>query len=510
MVRPEAPAAHGPRAVRAGRLAALTRRRAGLLLPVAALPGPYGVGDLGAGARDLVGWLSRAGQGVWQILPLNVVDGHGCPYASPTAFAREPLYLALDDLVDEGLLAASELPERRPVGPVDWVGLQEERAPLLHTIGERIAARVDLAPFVARHPWVLPWATFCDLRATHGPFWPDWPEAARDLPLHPDALRAHQEARWTALLAHVGLQWALDRQWARVRHLARAFDIELWGDLPFFVGVDSADVWSRRDLFAVDPDGTVRQQTGVPPDAFAADGQLWGHPQLDMEAQARDGWTWWRQRVEVARESVDVLRIDHFRGLEAVWSVPAGAATAKDGRWIPGPGAGPLAELVASGARLVAEDLGIITPEVRALRDGAGLPGMAVLQFAFGPGGEDHFLPHAHQPHQVVYTGTHDNDTLVGWLDASPGAREHLRVYLGEPRDGFAAGVRRAAWRSVATTAILPVQDVLGLGPEARTNVPGTIDGNWSWRCPPDALDADLAGRLAFEAIVSGRKGAHP
>lgn len=433
-----------------------------------------------------------------------MVDPHGCPYASPSAFAREPLLLGLDDLVDDGFLVRAELPEPRPVAPVDWPGLQRERTPLLRVVGERITERVDLAAFVKDNPWVRTWAAFQVLTDLHGPFWPDWPTEVRDLPLDP--ARLAKRLGEPHLLTHIALQWAVERQWRRVRQLARAFDVELWGDLPFFVGLDSADVWAHRELFEVEPDGRPRFVTGVPPDAFSADGQLWGHPQLTMEAHAAQGWSWWVERAEAALSTVDVLRIDHFRGLESVWSVPAGAETAAAGRWLPGPGSDPLQRLVSEGARLVAEDLGIITPEVRALRDQAGLPGMAVLQFAFGPAGEPHFLPHAHQPEQVVYTGTHDNDTLAGFLQAAgPHTLGHLEAYLGQRTP---SAVRRAAWRSVARAAILPLQDLLGLGSDARTNVPGTLDANWSWRCSAGHLDDTLATDLAREAILSARTGA--
>lgn len=480
-------------------------RRAGLLLPVASLPGPHGIGDLGPRARALIRWLADAGQRVWQILPLAVVDGHGCPYASPTAFAREPLYLSLDDLVDDGFLPSAPPPE--PVGPVDWSTLRRTRTPILRAAASAIADRIDLAPFVAREPWVVDWAHFCALRDLHGPYWPDWPEHARDAPLR-EGWR--DDRPWAAMAPHIALQWALERQWQRIRQLARAFDVELWGDVPFFVNLDSADVWAARHRFAVTPAGLPVAISGVPPDAFAVDGQMWGHPQFAHAVQEAEDWVWWRERVVVAHRSVDVLRLDHFRGLDAVWSIPAGATTAAEGEWVPGPGAAPLQQLLDSGARLVAEDLGVITPAVRALRDEAGLPGMAVLQFAFGPGGEEHFLPHRHRSHQVVYTGTHDNDTLVGWLtSASSSTRAHIARYTGCP-DADAAALRALAWRSVADVCVLPVQDVLGLGAHARTNTPGTVDGNWCWRCPRGALDADLARSLREEAILSGRRRASP
>lgn len=480
-------------------MATLTSRRAGLLLPVASLPGPYGIGDLGPSARSLVAWLASAGQRIWQILPLSVVDAHGCPYASPSAFARDPLYLSLDDLVDDGFLERAELPAKRETRlAVDWNGLRAERTALLVEVGRRIARSVDLDPFVEREPWVVPWSRFAALKTRRPDGWPSWPAALRDRPL----AESFDDTVPDDALPHLALQWALDRQWKRLHQLARAFDVQIWGDLPFFVGLDSADVWANRHLFAVDAIGRPTAITGVPPDAFSADGQLWGHPQLVREAHEAEDWRWWRSRIQVALRSLDVLRIDHFRGLESVWSVPAEAESAAEGAWIPGPG--PTALQGFAPERLLAEDLGIITPAVRKLRDDAGLPGMAVLQFAFGPGGEAHFLPHAHERHQVVYTGTHDNDTLAGWLaTAGPATHGHLRAYFGDT-DPHAA-LLRAAWRSVARHAILPLQDVLGLGSTARFNTPGTLVGNWCWRSGPVYTEG-LAGRLAFEAIVSHRQ----
>ncbi len=484
----------------------LDRRRAGILLPVAALPGPHGVGDLGPEARRWIGWLGRAKQGIWQILPLHVVDAHGCPYASPTAFAREPLHLSLHDLADDGFLPHHSLPEPRPVGPVDWAAVRRERTPLLRSAAEQIVRRVDLGRFSRERPWVRTWALFAALQERHGSPWTSWPPALRDLPLDPARMRRVEERHPEWVLPHVALQWAFQRQWDRLRRLARAFDVEIWGDLPFFVGLDAADVWSSRHLFEVDPTGRPLALTGVPPDAFSKEGQLWGHPQLRIRAHRAEGWSWWSRRIRAAHALVDVLRIDHFRGLVGLWSIPAGAPSAAQGRWIAGPGDAPLREPLRRGARLVAEDLGTITGAVHALRDRLGLPGMKVLQFAFGPGGDAGSLPHNHRPDAVVYTGTHDNDTLVGWLEAAPPAtRVHLRLYLGADDP---AALRRAAWRSTARAAVLPLQDLLDLGSEARTNTPGTIEGNWRWRWGEGAFDPDLGRHLANEAVLSGRTGA--
>ena len=470
-------------------------RRAGLLLPVSALPSRFGVGDFGPAAREWLAFLAAGRQRVWQVLPLTVADGTGCPYASPTGFATDPVYLSPEDLVDEGLIGAAHLPPAAD-GPVDWPAMRAARAPFLERAALALAEAADLEAYVTEQPWVLDWARFDAHSRVHGPCWWTWEQA-------PSAGLEDPNVAGSA-----ALQWGLDRQWSRLRRLAKAHGIQLWGDLPFFVGGASADVWANPALFDLRADGRPRTITGVPPDAFAPDGQRWGHPHLRRHAHVDQGWAWALARAERALSQIDVLRLDHFRGLHEVWEVPGDADTAAGGRWIPGPGKDLLDRLVALAGpeRWVAEDLGVITDEVRALRDEAGLRGMAVLQFGFGHGSEAIFRPHAHRVDQVVYTGTHDNSTLVGWIQgAAPETIEHACAYLGCEVSQVAAAMQRAAWRSTASTAILPLQDVLGLGDEARFNVPGTVEGNWSWRTRRAVLTPTLASRLADQAILSSR-----
>lgn len=473
----------------------MTQRRAGLLLPVSALPSRFGIGDFGPAAREWITFLGAAGQKIWQVLPLNVADGFGCPYASPTGFATDPVYLSPEDLLEEGRINAAQLPPPGK-GPVDWEAVRKQRGPFLRAAADALAEDLDLAGYLEEQPWARAWGRFAVQSEREGTtHWWKWSRPAPDED-DPDVRRA------------IALQWGLDRQWARLCRLARAHGVQMWGDLPFFVGGGSADVWSQPELFDLNPDGTTRMTTGVPPDAFSADGQRWGHPHFKREAHVAENWTWALARAQRALDQVDVLRLDHFRGLHEVWEIPGDHDTAAHGRWIPGPGRDLLDPLLerAPAERWVAEDLGVITDEVRALRDDYGLRGMAILQFAFGSGGDSPFLPHNHRRDQVVYTGTHDNSTLVGWASsASPQTLEHAARYLGCHTEEVPAAIRRAAWRSVADTAILPLQDVLELGDEARFNLPGTHLGNWIWRVRRAALTPTLAGRLAEQAILSDR-----
>ncbi|MEZ4323539.1 MAG: 4-alpha-glucanotransferase [Myxococcota bacterium] len=497
--------------------AALSRdRRSGVLLHVSSLPGPYGIGDLGPSAREFAAWLASAKQRIWQVLPLTVVDPHGCPYASPTAFAREPAYLSPDDLAEDGFVTHRDKPYLAG-DLVDWAAIRASRAPFLQKAATAIAEEVALDAWRAENPWVENWALFAALVDLHGPDWTAWPRDLRDLHATP-AKRRTVEADLAAPIArHAALQWAFDRQWRRLRTVAKSHGIALWGDLPFFVGPLSADVWAHRALFDLDADGHPKTITGVPPDAFSPTGQLWHHPHFVRSAHAAEGWRWWVDRAAAALELVDVLRLDHFRGLDGVWEVPATDDTAENGQWIEGPGQEALDALTAHLARqpggggalpLIAEDLGVITEPVRKLRDDAALPGMAILQFAFGTGSTHEFLPHHHRHAQVVYTGTHDNDTVAGWFrTASPETRQHALAYLHTDERDLVWAMIRATWRSVADTAIVPMQDLLSLGSDARMNVPGVVAGNWRWRLGREALNLSLARRLAEQTILSGRAG---
>ena len=458
-------------------------RRAGILLHITSLPSRGPVGDLGPAAYGFIDWLANAGCRVWQILPVNPVGPGWCPYASPSAFAAEPALLSLEGLVADGLLEPSAVgvpPQARE--QADWQAVEEWKRPLLRRAARRFAAAEPeaLAEYALKKPWASEWALFSTLHVRENKGWQDWSDAAlrtRD----PAALAAAKVELSESVSEAIALQYLFDRQWDALVAYARARGVTLFGDMPLFVSGDSCDTWSNPQLFSLDEGGRSTEVAGAPPDAFSEDGQLWGSPVYDWSAHAAEGFRWWKQRVGRALEQVDLLRIDHFRGLQATWTIPSTAETAREGVWKTVPGA---ALFEALGPQpLVAEDLGIITPEVEALRAAVGCPGMRILQFAFGEDAHHAYLPHNYDANTVVYTGTHDNDTTRGWYATAGGAaQDRYRRYVGGDGSDVAWDFIRLAWSSVADTAVAPMQDVLDLGGEARMNVPGTEDGNWSWR----------------------------
>lgn len=500
-------------------------RRAGVLLHPSSLWGPYGIGDLGPSAREWLAWLESSGHRIWQILPLTPTDGAGCPYASPSSFAAEPLLLSIDDLVADGWLQSAEKPYAPdPAGPVDWAAVRDRKGAALRLAADRVAQQVDLAAWAGSRPELRTWALFRAIGREYGPRHLEWPEPLRRR--DPAALDRERDRGQAVIARELALQWLFDRQWSALRADAARRGIELWGDVPIFVSGHAADVWRHPELFRLDDAGRPTVVSGVPPDVFSTDGQLWGHPLYDEAAHRAQGHAWWLARIGRALEQCDRVRIDHFRGFEAVWEVAADAKDARGGRWVPGAGAPLLDALRARFGRptadgglelpFVAEDLGVITDEVRALRDAYGLPGMVILQFAFGPeqmaSGDHPYLPHRHRPDQVCYTGTHDNDTAAGFFaTCDEPTRRHFRRWFGsflESGDDPAAWpwpLVRTAWRSVADTAIVPLQDLLGLGSESRMNVPGKTVGNWSFRATPERLTIDRAHYVAEELRMAGR-----
>jgi len=491
------------------------KRRAGVLLHPTALPGPYGIGEIGPAAREVLAWMDAAELRVWQVLPLVPVDDGGSPYASPSSGARESLLLSSDDLVRDGWLQGRDKPYApgRP-GPVAWTAVRRKKGEALLLAADRVRRQVDLPRWEAAQPAIADWALYQALTVEQRRPWAAWPEELRRRDAA--ALRAARDRLATPVERELALQWLFVQQWTALRTEAASRGIELWGDLPFYVGWISADVWTRPDLFRLDAAGRPLAVSGVPPDAFSSTGQLWGHPLPDLALHARERHAWWLARLRHALEDVDRVRIDHFRGIAQAWEVLAGAKDAREGQWIPGPGVELLDSIRAAFPTMpfVAEDLGVITPDVEDLRDRYGLPGMAVLQFAFGALGDadpekgDHpYLPHHHRAAQVVYTGTHDNDTTLGWYRAAPlEVKHHLRRYLEVEDRDLPWALLVAAWRSVCATAIAPMQDLLGLGSEARLNTPGTASpANWSWRMRPEALTVVLAARIAEQVRLSGR-----
>ncbi|MCA8956981.1 MAG: 4-alpha-glucanotransferase [Planctomycetes bacterium] len=476
-------------------------RCAGVLLHVTSLPGGP-VGDLGASAYRFVDWLAAAGQSVWQVLPLVPAAGDGSPYSGVSSVAGNPLLIAV--------------PGESARGParVDFAAAWRAKEPRLRGMVEELhrdqAERRAFDEFTGRQrDWLDDYALFRALADRHGAVM-GWPEELRRR--DPSALRRAAAELADEVRFHQTAQLLFDRQWQALRRYARDRGVRIAGDMAFYVSQHSADVWAHPELFAVDPATLALQGVGgVPPDAFSETGQRWGVPVYAWAAHAADGYRWWLQRMAKTAEQVDVVRIDHFRGFESFWNVPGDAPTAASGAWIPGPGRELFDAIRSAGGapEIWAEDLGEITPAVEALRDQLGLPGMRVLQFAFDEsGGANIHLPFHHPQECVVYTGTHDNDTVLGWWTSSNAARkERVRRYLGRMRRARVPGALvRMAYGSVARHAVVPLQDLLGLSGRARMNLPGTVSPtNWSWRAAPGAFTRRRARALAGLAADYGR-----
>ncbi len=497
-------------------------RQAGLLLHPTSLPGGHGIGDLGGEATRLLDWMARAHVSLWQVLPLGPVGADGSPYSSWSAYAGNPLLVDLHGLVADGLLDASDLPARSPApsSRVDFAACIAQKLPLVSRAAERLLAATDhalqpaLAAFRAGNPWVEDVALFATVRrqqpvdprtGSPAPWW-SWPAPVRDR--DPTALAALRAASRRDIDRHVAVEFLVERQWQALRERAHARGIQIFGDMPIYVGGDSADVWAGRGRFQLDPSGAPTAVAGVPPDAFSADGQLWGNPLYDWDAHANEGFSWWIARMRRAFAQCDVVRVDHFRAFAAYWSVAADAESARGGRWRPGPGATLFSAVTdALGAvDIVAEDLGTIDADVRRLMATAGLPGMEVLQFAFDGDRHNGYLPHHHRRASVVYVGTHDNDTALGWWRAAgEDVRHRVRTYLGVDGHDIVWDLIRLALSSVASRAVVTAQDVLALDGAARMNVPGLARGNWGWRLGERQLQDHHADRLRSLVETYGR-----
>jgi 4-alpha-glucanotransferase len=459
---------------------------------VTSLPGPFGIGDLGPVAHRWIDQLVGAGQTWWQILPLGPTGEGNSPYGSLSAFAGNPDLISPESLWADGIVSRSDLAGARfATGRVNYPRAGHFKQTLLRKAWEnfRDGRHAKLAAafnrFRAGHRgWLPDFTRFMAMRELYdGRAWTDWPEDFRSR--NKSGLRDIDQALGEPIDRHAFIQFLFDRQLQSLRRYAKENGVHLIGDMPMFVAADSADVWANPHLFQLDAHGRPKVVAGVPPDYFSRTGQRWGNPIYNWRAMRRNGFQWWIDRIRAALRQVDLLRIDHFRGLEACWEIPATSPTAQKGKWVKAPGAALLETLRnhLGGLPFIAEDLGVITPEVEKLRDDFGLPGMRVLQFAFGGGPDNLFLPHNYPRHAVVYTGTHDNDTVVGWFRSLP-KHERARVLqftCGNPSH-IASDMIRLAWSSVASIAIAPLQDVLGLGSPARMNIPGKAEGNWTWR----------------------------
>ena len=491
------------------------KRSSGILMPISSLPSPHGIGTLGAEARKFVDFLADAGQSWWQILPVGPTSYGDSPYQSFSAYAGNPYLIDLDLLCEDGLLTPAEVnavswgtdPAR-----VDYSAIYNGRFPLLHLAMERGWERdADKVKAFSEEndAWLPDYALFMALKRHFGmSAWTEWPD--EDIRLRrPEAVARYREELADDIRLFTYIQYLFFRQWETLRSYAHEKGIGIIGDLPIYVAMDSADVWADPRAFQLDERNVPAEVAGVPPDYFTADGQLWGNPLYDWDAMKADGYTWWIRRIAGASRLYDILRIDHFRGLESYWAVPYGETTAKVGRWVKGPGMDLMNVLTEKfpNIQFIAEDLGYLTPEVRQLLEDSGLPGMKVLQFAFDSREAANYLPHTYPRHCVCYAGTHDNSTLMGWKDeAAPADIAMAREYLGlHDEEGFNWGVLRGGQSSVADLFIAQMQDYLGLGSEARMNIPGILGGNWQWRMLPGQITDELTARIARMTSLYGR-----
>jgi len=488
-------------------------RTCGILLHPTSLPGDGGIGTLGEHAFRFVDLLAGMGMSWWQVLPLNPPSCGNSPYSAFSAFAGNPLLIDPDTLVREGDLTQSDLTVMSYYDRVDFGTLIPERDKLFHTAAANFFAAgrtqrmEEFWHFCDTTPWLHTYALFMALKRRYkGKPWSQWPKSFALL--NADGYEKASVDLGSEIGVQKYLQWQFARQWHHLRNYAAAQGVSIMGDIPIFVAYDSADVWANRGIFLLDGQGKPAVVAGVPPDYFSSTGQLWGNPLYNWHALDAQGYDWWIQRFRHMFSLYDCIRVDHFRGFEAAWHVPAGHKNAIKGSWEPGPGR-RLFEAVESALGklpIIAEDLGVITPEVEHLRDSCGFPGMKILHFAFGSGPDNAYLPHNHIRNSVVYSGTHDNDTTAGWYAGlTEPERGEVCDYLGAAAEKGADAVVRAALMSVADTVVIPFQDLLGLPSAARMNIPGTAAGNWEWRFSWDMLDKGLTEQYRHNLIRYGR-----
>ena len=481
-------------------------RSSGILMPMSALPSPYGIGTMGKAAYEFVDFLKAAGQKYWQLLPMGPTSYGDSPYASFSTFAGNPYFIDLDMLVEEGLLKKTDLKGIRwsvKKDRVDYGLIFQSRFKVLRKAFQngRESLQEEIAAFRWENAgWLEDYALFM---AVKGKFnlagWTQWPD--EDIRLHkPEAVEKYGRELKEEVDFYVFMQFLFFRQWEALRTYAKEAGVQFIGDIPIYVAMDSADVWSAPQYFQLDGENVPTEVSGVPPDAFTEDGQLWGNPLYDWDAMAADGYGWWIRRIDGARKLYDVIRIDHFRGLESYWAVPYGAETAKEGQWRPGPGM-KLVGVLASwfhDLSFIAEDLGYVTPEVKALLADSGFPGMKILEFAFDAHGESDYLPHRCTSNSVCYMGTHDNDTVQGWLETmSEDDLDFASRYMHITEDeGWCWGLIRTGMATASNLFVVQMQDVLELPAGCRMNTPGTSSGNWQWRMRAGSLTEELAEKL--------------
>lgn len=482
-------------------------RSSGILLHPSSLPGPYGIGDIGPQAHHWIDFLAETGCRLWQVLPLGPTGYGDSPYQCFSSFAGNPYLISPAALLAEGLIHANDLvdaPQFR-TDKVDYGAIIPWKLGLLdraftrfqHTASQELHQALRVFQSQESH-WLEDFALFMAIKESQGGnSWVGWPVPLRDR--HPQAIQDFRDSHEIAIQRQSFRQFLFFRQWRTLRTQAHEKGIQIIGDIPIFVAHDSADVWASPGLFFLDGEGSPTVVAGVPPDYFSETGQMWGNPLYRWDIHAEDGYRWWMSRMRAVLSLVDVVRLDHFRGFAGYWEIPAGEETAIKGRWVPGPGAGFFQTVSDTFGQLpiIAEDLGEITPDVTALRDRFQLPGMKILVFAFDSDAANEFLPHHYSSNYVVYTGTHDNDTALGWYQrVTDKERDFARRYLARSGDDIAWDLIRAAWSSTAVYALSPMQDLLSLDNRARMNYPSQPSGNWTWRMREGDLSEGLKSRL--------------
>jgi 4-alpha-glucanotransferase len=488
----------------------LFRRSGGILLHPTSLPGRYGIGDLGPQAYRFVDWLASTGCKLWQVLPLGPTGYGDSPYQCFSAFAGNPYLISFAVLIEDELLSQSDFDEMPDFNSsrVDYGQLIPWKLNLLQKAFSCLPStqpdfREEFEQFrVENGSWLDDFALFMSLKeAKGGGAWSDWDESLRRR--EESAIEKARKDHSENILRHSFYQFLFFRQWNKLRAYAHEKDIKIIGDIPIFIAYDSADAWANPDLFFLGEDSLPLVVAGVPPDYFSATGQLWGNPLYRWKVHKKSGYRWWLERFRSVLKFVDIVRLDHFRGFAGYYEIPYGAPTAEKGQWVTGPGkdffkiiSRELSNSEKATLPIIAEDLGVITPDVVELRDGFSLPGMKILQFGF-TGPDHHFLPHNYVTNCVAYTGTHDNDTALGWFESAPEVERKFALrYLNSDSSDFAWDLIRGVWSSVAVYAITPMQDLLSLGTEARMNFPSRLGGNWEWRMQEEDMSNDLAKRL--------------
>jgi len=487
-------------------------RSSGILLPVSCLPSPYGIGSLGKAARKWIDFLDEADQSFWQILPLGPTCYGNSPYQSPSAFAGNPSYIDLDTLYEEGLLKKAEFKDlnwSRTKKLIDYDTIGRKREGVLHKAFERFKGDDAIEAFKAQSPWAEEYALFMAIRESIGMLaWTDWDEPLRKR--QKAALLSAGNELKEEVRFHIFMQYMFTRQWQALHAYANAKGVEIIGDIPIYIALDSADVWAEPGLFQLDKNSIPTGVAGCPPDSFSAKGQVWGNPLYDWKVMAKTGYDWWIRRLKHSFELFDALRIDHFRGLEDYYAIPYGAITAKDGKWKPGPGKDFISAVKAAlpDRRVIAEDLGYLTESVKELVAFSGYPSMKVLQFAFDTRVTGEYRPFTYGKNSVVYPGTHDNDTLKGWCKAATEASVKKAMdYIGVDRvSELPAAMLRVTMQCNSDLAVILMQDWLGLGSEARINTPSTVCGrNWRWRLGENDLNNRLAASISHMTSLYGR-----